>query len=84
MKDEMEKLVPGITRSIISKGGAGVDGKYNQDLHPSLILIELGGIGNSEEELNQNNCQSLQRQPHQLFRNRNDCRNIEVMCCSLV
>ena len=52
MKDEMEKLVPGITRNIISKGGAGVDGKYNQDLHPSVILIELGGIGNSEDELN--------------------------------
>ena len=52
MKDEMEKLVPGITRSIIMKGGAGVDGKYNQDLHPSLILIELGGIENTEAELN--------------------------------
>lgn len=52
MKDEMEKLVPGITRNIISKSGAGVDGKYNQDLHPSLILLELGGIGNSEDELN--------------------------------
>lgn len=52
MKIEMEKIVPGITRNIISKGGAGVDGKYNQDLHPALILIEVGGIGNSEEELN--------------------------------
>ena len=52
MKDEMEKLVPGITRNMISKSGAGVDGKYNQDLHPSLILVELGGIGNSEDELN--------------------------------
>ena len=28
------------------------DGKYNQDLHPSVILVELGGIGNSEDELN--------------------------------
>ena len=52
IKDEMELLVPGITRNMISKGGAGVDGKYNQDLHPSVILIELGGIGNSEDELN--------------------------------
>lgn len=52
MKIEMEKLVPGITRSIIPKGGAGVDGKYNQDLHPALVLVELGGIGNSEDELN--------------------------------
>lgn len=52
IKDEMERIVPGITRSIIPKGGAGVDGKYNQDLHPSNVLIELGGIGNKEAELN--------------------------------
>lgn len=52
LKDEMEKLVPGITRDFIVKSGVGVDGKYNQDLHPSLLLIELGGIGNAEDELN--------------------------------
>ena len=52
LKNEMELLVPGITRSLIKKGGHGVDGKYNQDLHSSLILVELGGIGNSEDELN--------------------------------
>ncbi|MFS0575279.1 stage II sporulation protein P [Sporosarcina sp. 179-K 3D1 HS] len=52
LKQEMEKLIPGITRSFIMKGGVGVDGKYNQDLHPSVILIELGGIGNTEDELN--------------------------------
>lgn len=52
IKDEMEKIVPGITRTIISKGGAGVNGKYNQDLHPGLILMELGGVGNKEDELN--------------------------------
>lgn len=53
LKAEMEERVPGITRSIIRKGGPGVDGKYNQDLHPNLILVELGGIENNEEELNQ-------------------------------
>jgi stage II sporulation protein P len=53
VKDEMEKLVPGITRGdIILKHGPGVDGKYNQDLSASVILIELGGIGNNEAELN--------------------------------
>lgn len=51
-KTEMEKKIPGIMRNVISKGGAGVDGKYNQDLHPNLVLMELGGVGNSEEELN--------------------------------
>lgn len=52
MKAEMESLVPGITRGIIMKGGRGVDGKYNQDIHPSLIVVELGGIENTEDELN--------------------------------
>lgn len=52
MKDELELLVPGITRHLIMKGGARVDGKYNQDLGTSFLLIELGGIGNSEDELN--------------------------------
>ncbi|MCG7345080.1 stage II sporulation protein P [Sporosarcina sp. ACRSL] len=52
LKTVMENRIPGITRDVIPKGGAGVDGKYNQDLHPNIILVELGGVGNSEDELN--------------------------------
>lgn len=52
LKAEMERLVPGITRDIVLKHGAGVDGKYNQDLHPGLLVLELGGVGNTEDELN--------------------------------
>ncbi|MFD1927373.1 stage II sporulation protein P [Sporosarcina siberiensis] len=52
LKNEMELLVPGITRNLVMKHGAGVDGKYNQDLSPYVVLIELGGIGNSEDQLN--------------------------------
>lgn len=52
LKEEMENVVPGITRNVIRKGGKGVDGKYNQDIHPNLIVVELGGIENTEEELN--------------------------------
>lgn len=52
LKEEMEKLVPGITRGLLLKSGRGVDGKYNQDLDPSVVLIELGGVGNSEDQLN--------------------------------
>lgn len=52
LKEGMEQLVPGITRDFIMKGGSGVDGKYNQDLHPGVVLIEVGGIGNAEDELN--------------------------------
>lgn len=53
LKAEMERKVPGISRDVIIKGGRGVDGKYNQDLNASMILIELGGIGNTEAEINQ-------------------------------
>lgn len=52
IKNEMEQLVPGITRNIMLKGKSLGDGKYNQDLDPSVILIELGGVGNQEDELN--------------------------------
>ncbi|MEK4403819.1 stage II sporulation protein P [Sporosarcina sp. resist] len=52
LKNEMELLVPGITRNLVMKHGPGVDGKYNQDLDPSLLVVELGGIGNTEDQLN--------------------------------
>lgn len=48
----LNTIVPNISRGVISKGGDGVDGKYNQDLSKSLVLIELGGIENTEDELN--------------------------------
>ena len=47
----MNELVPGISRGIIKKGGERVDGIYNQDLSKEMLLIELGGIDNTEEEL---------------------------------
>lgn len=48
----MEQIVPSITKNIVFKSGHGVDGKYNQDLHKRLVLVEMGGIGNDEAELN--------------------------------
>lgn len=44
-------LMPGISRKIIKKGGEGVDGIYNQDLSPQMVLVEIGGIDNTEEEI---------------------------------
>lgn len=52
LKKELESLVPGLTRDVMMKHGPDVDGKYNQDLDPALIVIELGGIENTEDELN--------------------------------
>ena len=48
----MNEMVPKVSRGVISKSGDNVDGRYNQDLAKEMILIELGGIDNTEEELN--------------------------------
>ncbi|MFY0517287.1 stage II sporulation protein P [Lysinibacillus sphaericus] len=48
----MNEIVPKVSRGVISKSGDNVDGRYNQDLAKEMMIIELGGIDNSEEELN--------------------------------
>lgn len=48
----LENKIPGISRGISLKKGAGVNGIYNQDLSTKSILIELGGQYNEIEELN--------------------------------
>ena len=48
----IEQKIPGISRGIIKKGGAGVNGIYNQDLSPNLLIIELGGQYNKIEDIN--------------------------------
>ena len=48
----LEQKIPGISRGIIKKGGAGVNGIYNQDLSEKSVLIELGGQYNKIEDIN--------------------------------
>ena len=52
MNDYLNKNYPGISRGIYEKKGSDVDGVYNQDLNSNIILIELGGIENNLEEVN--------------------------------
>ncbi len=52
ISDKLNELVPGISRGVIGKKGEHVDGIYNQDLANNMVLIELGGIENTEEEIN--------------------------------
>ncbi len=49
---EVNRLVPSISRGVITKSADSGNGVYNQDLSPHSVLIELGGIENTEEELN--------------------------------
>ena len=52
LSEQMNTIVPGISRGVFLKTGKGVDGVYNQDLNKNTILIELGGIDSTEVELN--------------------------------
>jgi stage II sporulation protein P len=46
-----ENSYPGISRGILGKYGENVDGVYNQDLSPNSLVIEIGGVENSKEEI---------------------------------
>lgn len=42
---------PSLTRGVIVKKGAGVDGVYNQDLDSRILLMEIGGNESNIEEV---------------------------------
>lgn len=48
---EMEKIIPNISRGIIQKKGSTVNSMYNQDLSDKMLLVEIGGIENTEDEV---------------------------------
>jgi stage II sporulation protein P len=47
----IEKKYPGLSRGIFSKNKSMGNGVYNQDLSPRALLIEVGGVDNNLEEL---------------------------------
>ncbi len=47
----IEKKYPGLSRGVIPKAGARVNGVYNQDLTENALLVEFGGVGNNLDEL---------------------------------
>lgn len=49
--ERLEKSYPGISRGIWGKSSSQGNGEYNQSLSPNSVLIEIGGIDNTEEEL---------------------------------
>lgn len=51
ISNSMNEIIPNISRGIIEKKGSGVDGVYNQDLAKEMILVEIGGIDNTEDEV---------------------------------
>lgn len=51
LNQKLKEKYPTLTRGVVTKKGAGVDGIYNQDIHPNMILLECGGQENSIEEV---------------------------------
>lgn len=47
----IKEQYPTLTRGVITKGGSGVNGVYNQDLSNKIILIECGGYDNTIDEV---------------------------------
>ena len=52
MNEYLNENYPGISKGIYEKKGANVDGVYNQDLDENVLLIEIGGVKNNIEEVN--------------------------------
>lgn len=47
----IKSKVPNISRGIMQKQGKGVNGVYNQDISGNLFLIEVGGVENTKDEV---------------------------------
>ena len=50
--EKIKEKYPELTRGIITKGGRGNNGIYNQDLSDKITLLELGADKNTIEEVN--------------------------------
>lgn len=52
LHQKLNTLFPGLSRGVFQKSGKGMNGKYNQDLSGQAMLIEVGGVDNTIDELN--------------------------------
>jgi len=50
-EDYMAKMYPGLSRGVWMKNSTQYDTRYNQDLSPNMGLIEIGGPGNTLDEV---------------------------------
>ena len=52
LNNKLDENYKGLSRGILKKSNAGANGVYNQDLSPNIILIEVGGVDNNIDEIN--------------------------------
>ncbi|MDD3822097.1 MAG: stage II sporulation protein P [Bacilli bacterium] len=48
---QIEARYPGLSRGVLTKSGPGVNGVYNQDLNSNIMLLEIGGVDNTIDEV---------------------------------
>ena len=51
INDKLNEYYPNLSRGILKKSGANVNGIYNQDFSPYAILLEVGGVDNQVDEV---------------------------------
>ncbi|MFZ3590132.1 stage II sporulation protein P [Bacillus sp. DJP31] len=51
LHDTMTQMYPGISRDLIIKDNSQGNGIYNQDLSKNSVIVEIGGVENTMEEL---------------------------------
>ena len=51
INNKIKEKYPELTRGVITKGGKGNNGIYNQDLNPKITLIEIGSNQNTIDEV---------------------------------
>ena len=51
LNDMIKSKYPSLTKGVLTKQGAGVNGIYNQDLGNNIVLIECGGYENTIDEV---------------------------------
>lgn len=51
INEKIKEKYPDLTRGVITKGGKGSNGIYNQDLNPKITLMEIGSNQNTIDEV---------------------------------
>ncbi len=51
LNDMIKEKYPSLTRGVLTKGGDKVNGIYNQDLNPNMILLEVGSHESTIDEV---------------------------------
>lgn len=51
LSKRLEERYPGILRGVVGKSKSDGNGMYNQDLSKNALLVEIGGVDNTSEEI---------------------------------